>query len=98
MEVFRDGHWGTVCDDFWDIKDAQVVCRQLGYSKAVRAPQRAFFGQGNGPIWLTNVHCFGAESSIDHCQRPGWNDHSGYCSHNEDASVICSNATKSFGK
>ena len=31
MEICLNGTWGTVCDNYWNIPDAEVVCRKLGY-------------------------------------------------------------------
>ena len=88
VEIYYRGSWGTVCDNNWDENDALVVCRQLGYSSAVSAPNRAWFGRGSGKIWLDDVECEGNESSIVNCRHRPWGVHN--CGHYYDASVICS--------
>ena len=88
MEIFYYGAWGTVCDDSWDMNDALVVCRTLGYPNASRALHSAYFGQGSGKIWLDDVNCLGNEMSIKRCSHNGWNVNN--CGHSKDASVICS--------
>ena len=93
VEVYHNGEWGRVCGDGWDLRDAQVVCRQLGFASAITARNGEHYGRGSGQVWLTNVNCFGTESTIEDCLHRGWGTEN--CTHDEDADVHCSTI---FGK
>lgn len=50
VEVYHDNQWGTICDNNWGLKEAMVVCKELGYKTALYPGKNANFGQGSGPV------------------------------------------------
>lgn len=88
VEVYVGGEWGTVCSDRWDIEDAHVACRWLGFDGADSAKTMAFFGEGSGPIWIDNARCVGDEETLNECKKRPLGDHN--CRHSKDAGVECS--------
>ncbi|KAF7693748.1 hypothetical protein HF521_007501 [Silurus meridionalis] len=66
LEVYHNATWGSVCDDQWNISNAQVVCRQLGCGSVLSADR---FGPGEGTVWLNRVKCRGDEIHLWDCHH-----------------------------
>ncbi len=64
-----------------------MVCRQLGYLRALRVTTDLSFGQGVGPTWLTGVDCSGGEEEIAQCTHSGWGMET--CNQDNNAGVVC---------
>uniref|UniRef100_A0A8B9IKC7 Soluble scavenger receptor cysteine-rich domain-containing protein SSC5D n=1 Tax=Anser cygnoides TaxID=8845 RepID=A0A8B9IKC7_ANSCY len=86
VEVYYGNRWGTVCDDHWDLNDANVVCRQLHCGIALSTSRPGQFRAGSGPIWLDDVNCTGTEVALSYCRANDWGKNN--CHHGEDAGVF----------
>ena len=68
VEVYHERRWGTVCDDGWDKKDGDVVCRMLGFPGAEDVHRTAQFGQGRAP---TRGECGARDRVLGLPSHPG---------------------------
>ena len=96
LEIFLNGEWGTICESGFDLIDANVACRQMGYRAAV-SYTTAFhspFSIGNQTqsVWLSDIDCRDLNGlhllSCAHGEI-GEHDSSANCDHFFDVAVMC---------
>ena len=94
LEIQKDGVWGTVCNKDFDQKAATIVCRMLGYPRALEI---MWFGPGNDPIHYDGVHCYGIEHSLGDCAKvPHVVTTPPTCTHFDDVGISCAPSGKTL--
>ena len=88
------GIWGAISKTNWDISDATVVCRQLGYQAGAEAAlTNGVYGPVSGPVWITNLQCSGSETNVMSCSHDGIGNKSESQRRQDVASVICKDSS-----
>ena len=101
LEIYINGQWGTICDDYWNDEEADVACRQLGFAGG-SVVDASRFNAGSGrstgsfpggdddqPIWLDDVQCNGSESDLLECRHRRSESGRVGCRHYEDVGIRC---------
>ena len=67
VRISGANNWGSVCAAGWDISDANILCRQLGYPSAEAAYTNSEFGASTGGPVMSNFRCSGSEEVLPDC-------------------------------
>lgn len=86
VQVYYRGVWGLVCDSGWSVRNADVVCHQLGFGAAVSMYSGAHSGC---LILMDDVHCTGSEIRLVDCQFRGWGVIHARCNESNRVGVEC---------
>lgn len=95
LTVQYDGQWGTVCDDDFGQREADVACRAMGYDGAIyfanvnRSP--GYSSPNNMPILLDEVECKSGAKSLLDCNAQLYRNN---CNHGEDVVLECYHAAR----
>ena len=89
MEVFEDGQWRAASRAGWDegsMEEANVVCRQLGYTEGAESQQEFridIFSSQEYAKWHHSFDCLGDEATLFDCDVSEKN------SGNHGVGVVC---------
>ena len=96
LEIYYQGQWGLICNDYWSRDDADVACRQLGFAGGDSDDWSGFEHFFPRPprdqnMWLDDVGCTGGESNLLDCPARPLGDHN--CSPREAVGLRCLKTT-----
>ncbi|XP_078660008.1 scavenger receptor cysteine-rich domain-containing protein DMBT1-like [Branchiostoma floridae x Branchiostoma belcheri] len=84
----KGGNWGVICDDNWDKKAADIVCRMMGFANGSKMEAKwSRFGDGRKDFLMDDVNCTGNENTLMECLHSDWGKHD--CDRQEVAGVVC---------
>ena len=63
------------------------MCRQLGFPEAITAVGYSAFGEGSGPVLMSDVQCLGTEETLQQCSYRDWVN--SYLRSRYEVGVIC---------
>ena len=92
VEVWYNDQWASICREGWDLHDAHIACRQLGFEQATDATSADLYGSGNNTLWLKDVDCVGDETSLQSCNYSVSSDG---CT--QEAGVTCASGKTDVG-
>lgn len=87
LEVRHEDVWGTVCDDRWSLRNADVVCGQLLLGTPKVSLYVGLENLNASKFWLDDVSCLGDEESIVQCKHGGWGNNN--CGAHESVHLRC---------
>nr|XP_003703916.1 PREDICTED: uncharacterized protein LOC100876764 [Megachile rotundata] len=96
LQVKVGEKWGTVCNYGWTMRDAALVCHQLGLTldpdnwlmERSQIPKAGI----NEDIVLSNVRCTENDNDVSRCRAETEQNFENSCTHENDVGVRCSEA------
>ncbi|KAG9466924.1 hypothetical protein GDO78_015888 [Eleutherodactylus coqui] len=88
VEVSLNDRWNRFCLWNFDVREASVVCRQMGCGPLVKIQEIVMGDTGVGWRTVEDTYCSGTESRISECSLSVWSSQP--CLYNIHAGIVCS--------
>ncbi|XP_025076892.1 scavenger receptor cysteine-rich type 1 protein M160-like [Pomacea canaliculata] len=105
VKVQHMGYWGFVCPSGFDHNDANVICREVGYTGGWAVVDKSY--DSSSLRWLSNIDCDGSESHLSLCRNLVFGNVSNcgktgiaaaYCNREADTQFRLVNGTQTTGR